>query len=160
MGYTLLYLVDIGGFIMQNYPYNLYQNMQPSYYSNALQHQQTAAQNINTVIPVSNKEEAVATPVDLVNGTPTFFYNKGKNEIYIKQFDVQSGSATIKTFIQSEHDSKPDNEGKNNFDINAYKKDMDYLKSGIDSLHKMFAENILEEEETEEYTKPKRKGTK
>lgn len=146
---------------MQNYPYNLYQNMQPSYYSNALQHQQTAAQNINTVIPVSNKEEAVATPVDLVNGTPTFFYNKGKNEIYIKQFDVQSGSATIKTYIQIEYDSKPDNENKNNFDINTYKKDMDYLKAAIDGLYKMFSSNEeLPEEDIEEYTKPKRKGTK
>lgn len=48
---------------MQNYPYNFYQSMQPSYYSNALQHQyqqtqQNTAQNINTVIPVSNKEAA------------------------------------------------------------------------------------------------------
>ena len=150
---------------MQNYPYNLYQNLQPSYYSNALQHQyqqpqQAASQNINTVIPVSNKEEAVATPVDLVNGTPTFFHNKGKNEIYIKQFDVQSGSATIKTYIQSEGDSKPESESKNNFDIKTYKKDIDYLKSGIDSLHKMLAESILEDEETEDYSKPKRKGAK
>ena len=142
---------------MQNYPYNLYQNMQPSYY-NALQQQHI--QNGNMVIPVSNKEEATATPVDLVNGTPTFFYNKGKNEIYIKQFDVRSGAATVKTYIQLERDNKPDNESKNNFDINSLKKDMDYLKSGMDSLHKMFAENILEEESIEEYSKPKRKGAR
>lgn len=151
---------------MQNYPYNFYQSMQPSYYSNALQHQyqqpqQATAQNVNTVIPVSNKEEAIATPVDLINGTPTFFHNKGKNEIYIKQFDVQSGSATIKTYIQSEHDSKPDNEGKNNIDINTYKKDMDYLKAAIDGLYKMFSSNNeLPTDDIEEDIKPKRKGAK
>lgn len=152
---------------MQNYPYNPYFPAgYPSHYANALQQQyatqqqqQSQQQNTNAVIPVSNKEEATATPVDLVNGTPTFFYNKGKNEIYVKQFDVQTGMATIKTFVKLEHDSKPENESKNNFDIETYKKDINYLKSGIDSLHKMLAENILEEE-TEEYIKPKRKGSK
>jgi len=27
----------------------------------------------STIIPISNKEEATATPVDLINGTPSFF---------------------------------------------------------------------------------------
>lgn len=152
---------------MQNYGYNPYlptgypTNYLNSYQYNTQQPQQTTqAQNITRIIPVSTKEEAIATPIDLVNGTPTFFYNKGTNEIYLKQFDVQSGTSTLKTFTQSERDNKPNSESKSEFDINTYRKDINYLKSGIDSLHKILShkeETELEEAEMEDYTKPKSK---
>ena len=53
------------------------------------------------VVPVANIEEANASQVDL-NGNPVFFYNKGKNEIYIKQFNLQSGLADFYTFSRVE----------------------------------------------------------
>ena len=43
--------------------------------------QQTVQLGFKT-LPVTNREEANATQVD-INGTPTFFYNQAKNEIYI-----------------------------------------------------------------------------
>jgi len=36
------------------------------------------------VIPVTNEQEALAAIVD-TTGNPTFFYNKAKKEIYVKQ---------------------------------------------------------------------------
>ncbi len=159
---------------MQNYINPYYQNWgYPSHFVNAMQQQyntpqqtqqvqQQTQQVVNAVIPVSAKEEATATPIDLINGTPTFFYNKGKNEIYLKQFDVKTGAAVLKTFIQLEGDSMPEKASKIDLDIDTYKKDINYLKSGIDSLHKMLAENDYEEEEEEEeeVIKPKKKGNK
>ena len=53
------------------------------------------------VVPVANIEEANASQVDL-NGNPVFFYNKGKNEIYVKQFNVQTGLADFYTFSRME----------------------------------------------------------
>lgn len=157
---------------MQNFPFNpYYQSSHSPYFANAVQQtyglqqpqqqaiQQTQPiQNGMNIIPVSAKEEATATPIDLVNGIPTFFYNKGQNEIYLKQFDVQTGTATLKTFIQTGHDSKPNVESKSDFDINTYQKDMDYLKAGIDGLYKIFSsKEDLSPEDIEEYTKPKTK---
>lgn len=90
--------MGIGGFFM-SYPY--YQN--PYAY---LPQQQTITtqppimqpqMSITKMIPVSTREEATGTPVDLVSGSPTFFYNKSNGEVYLKQFDVQKGTA-IKTY--------------------------------------------------------------
>ena len=53
------------------------------------------------VVPVANVEEANASQIDL-NGNPVFFYNKGKNEIYVKQFNVQTGLADFYTFSRME----------------------------------------------------------
>ena len=53
------------------------------------------------VVPVANIEEANASQVDL-NGNPVFFYNKGKNEIYVKQFNLQTGLADFYTFSKVE----------------------------------------------------------
>lgn len=49
------------------------------------------------MIPVSDIAEANATTVD-TNGQPTFFYNKGKGEIYLKQFDINTGGAMFQRF--------------------------------------------------------------
>jgi hypothetical protein len=53
------------------------------------------------VVPVTNIEEANASQVDL-NGNPVFFFNKGKNEIYLKQFNLQTGLADFYTFSRVE----------------------------------------------------------
>ena len=53
-------------------------------------------QNNGRVIFVTNIEEAKATPADML-GNPLFFYNKSKNEIYIKQTDA-TGAAPIREY--------------------------------------------------------------
>ena len=52
--------------------------------------------NYGRVIFVTNIEEAKATPADML-GNPLFFYNKSKNEIYIKQTDA-TGAAPIREY--------------------------------------------------------------
>lgn len=53
-------------------------------------------QNNGKVLFVTNIEEAKATPADMM-GNPLFFYNKSKNEIYIKQTDA-TGAAPIREY--------------------------------------------------------------
>ena len=59
--------------------------------------------NNGRVVFVTNIEEAKATPADML-GNPIFFYNKAKNEIYIKQTDA-TGAAPIREYEQKKNDS-------------------------------------------------------
>lgn len=104
------------------------------------------------IIPVSNREEATGTPIDLVNGTPTFFYNKSKNEIYLKQFDVPTGTAVFKTYGEMQIIEEPVEQQ------NDYKKELHYISEGIDNLHRMLA-NLQPKEEVIEI-EPEKKGKK
>lgn len=52
--------------------------------------------NNGRVVFVTNIEEAKATPADML-GNPIFFYNKSKNEVYIKQTD-STGAAPIREY--------------------------------------------------------------
>ena len=88
--------------------------------------------NGSRILQVSNREEATATPVDLINGTPTFFYNKGKNEVYLKQFDVPTGTATLKTFIEVV--SEPES---NNEHIHNYEEELKTIREGVERLYGM-----------------------
>lgn len=130
----------------QMYPNHFVQAMQQTYGQPQQQQnqQQITTQppilqpqnNLNSrIIPVSNREEATGTPIDLVNGVPTFFYNKGKNEVYLKQFDVPSGTAVFKTYIETQkiEDVVPPQEDNN------YQKELHYICEGIDNLHRMVA---------------------
>ena len=60
--------------------------------------------NNGRVIFVTNIEEAKATPADML-GNPIFFYNKSKNEIYIKQTD-STGAAPLREYELKEESSK------------------------------------------------------
>lgn len=75
--------------------------MYPYYYpqrqENYQQFNQPVQQQGYRMIPVSDIAEANATTVD-TNGQPTFFYNKGKGEIYLKQFDINTGGAMFQRF--------------------------------------------------------------
>jgi hypothetical protein len=71
-----------------NYQNPYFNNFQPPYQA---QHQ------IYKMLPISSIEEANNIPVDF-NGTPTYFHNQTTNEIYIKQFDVKTGLASIQQF--------------------------------------------------------------
>ena len=139
-------------------------NQYPNHFVNAMQQnyslpqqpqmqsqQQTQQQTITTqppimqpqasvgskIIPVANKEEATGTAVDLVNGTPSFFYNKSNGEIYLKQFDIPTGKGIFKTYIETQ----PENEtSKEQPVIINYDKQINYLIQGMDNLHRMVAQ--------------------
>lgn len=84
----------------QYYP-NPYQErlsyMEQQAYPQAPLYQQPQSYQLK-MIPVSNIEEANATPVDTLNGFPSFFYNKAQNEIYLKQFNNVSGGAIFQIY--------------------------------------------------------------
>lgn len=125
-------------------------NQYPQYFNPALQQAvsspQQAQQQITTqppimqpqnntsrILQVSNREEATATPVDLINGTPTFFYNKGKNEVYLKQFDVPTGTATLRTFIEVENETENNTEKSHNI----YEEELKTIREGVERLYGM-----------------------
>ena len=70
-------------------------NQYPQYFNQNVQ-QAVNSQSGWKVMPVSNLEEANATPADL-SGNPIFFFNRVSNEIYMKKLD-QTGAAPLITF--------------------------------------------------------------
>ena len=111
----------------QQYPQYVQQNTQQS-------------QSFST-IPVSNVEEANAYRVD-VFGTPTFFYNAGKQEIYLKRTN-QSGLTDFQTFHLIE---KPTTDENTPSGVIMPNDDYKALMNKIDGLY-----SILDK-------KPKKKG--
>ena len=96
------------------------------------------------VIPVTNIEEANASQVDL-QGNPVFFYNKGRNEIYLKQFNITTGLADFYVFAKVEQTLK---DVKPVLGVNTYEKDFKALNDKIDGLYA-----ILKPEETKQTKK-------
>ena len=170
------------GYIAQN-PYfqhpSAFANTMQQMYGNIVPQQNTQSQispqstviqsqtNGNKIILVSNKEEATGTAVDLINGTPTFFYNKSNGEIYLKQFDIPTGKGIFKTYIETQPEVEKIKEQPI---IINYDKQINYLIQGMDNLHRMIAQlqeqrqypvNIKEEsidiepETIEDYSKSK-----
>lgn len=90
----------------------------------------SATVNNLVTIPVTNIEEANAFRVDL-NGTPTFFYNAGKNEVYLKRTNTQTGLADFIVFGRVE---QPKTEPKQNLSANTYEKDFKALNDKIDGF--------------------------
>lgn len=78
-------------------PYNPMMNAQQRL--NQLEQTQfSQGQNLGfRTLPVTNIDEANATQADL-SGNPIFFYNKAQNEIYLKQFNINTGLADFKVF--------------------------------------------------------------
>lgn len=93
------------------------------------QFEQQYTQNFVT-IPVTNVDEANAFRVDL-NGTPTFFYNAGKNEVYLKRTNTRTGFADFIVFGALE---QPRSEEKPKAVINTYEKDFKALNDKIDNF--------------------------
>lgn len=160
---------------VNGYGYNPYLQPHPSYFANTLQQtyanqpqqqvqtqQPTQTQQTITTQPpimqpqamvskitqVLNKEEATGSPVDLINGVPSFFYNKSNGEIYLKQFDVPSGTAIFKTYVQiQEKEENLSNIPEQNAN---YEKELQYISQGIDNLYQMLIkmqhEGIIEDD--------------
>lgn len=138
----------------QNYPY-----YQSSTFTNAMnqnynQPMQQVQQQGYKMYPVSNIQEAKGAPIDLINGTPSFFLNLSTGEIYFKQFNSANGTNIFKTYAEIQPtEEKPQA-------IN-YDKQLNYLCNGIDSLHKMIADlKTIETPIEEEQEEVKKKGTK
>lgn len=107
-----------------------YEQMMPQVQQSQMQ-QPVQPQTVNYVaIPVANIEEANAYRVDL-NGTPTFFYNAGKNEIYLKRTNTQTGAAEFFVFAKQEQALSDVKEEKS---INTYEKDFKALNDKIDGF--------------------------
>lgn len=133
-----------GGY--NTYQYNPYMTAQQRLYQMEQQYPQLAqqtgslqtplAQTLNT-IPVTNIEEANAFRVDL-NGTPTFFYNAGKNEIYLKRTNTQTGLADFQIFGKREQQQSV---VKENLDVSTYSKDLKALSEKIDGLYSLLSVN-------------------
>ena len=117
--------------------------------------QQNPTQNLVT-IPVTNIEEANAFRVDL-NGTPTFFYNAGKNEVYLKRTNTQTGLADFIIFGKVE---QPRTEEKTNLNTNAYEKDFKAINEKIDGLYSLLSTLSQKSEQVEEKNEQVIKGGK
>ena len=93
--------------------------------------QQQFQPNFSKAFTVTSREQATNTPVDF-NGLPTFFYNQNANEVYLKQFDVRTGSAIWKEYKAVEpvcNEQKP-----KYLELERYDKDYTALNNKIDSL--------------------------
>lgn len=78
---------------------------------------------------VTSRNEAEAITPD-INGAPTFFFNRGTNEIYMKQMDMQTALPIFKEFIE-----KPLPEGEVKPVIS-----IDTLNSKLDEIIKSLTE--------------------
>ena len=130
--------------------YNTQQVQQPQQTQQQVQQPQQAQQTITTqppimqpqafigskIMPVTNKEEATVAPVDLVQGTPSFFFNKSNGEIYLKQFDVPTGTAIFKVYSET---VQPQEETQEEVKQVDYTREFQYISEGIDNLHRMIA---------------------
>lgn len=95
---------------------------------------QQQTQSFST-IPVTSIEEANAYRVDLY-GTPTFFYNAGSNEVYLKRTN-QTGLADFIVFKRTENEVEVEKE--DNFKIINEK--LDNLQNLLEVKNKKVVKN-------------------
>ena len=142
---------------MQQYiPFNPYMTAQQRLFQMEQQYPQLAQPQavqpapapVNNLItiPVTNIEEANAFRVDL-NGTPTFFYNAGKGEVYLKRTNTQTGLADFVVFGKVEQAKE---EPKPSVVTNNYEKDFKALNEKIDGLYSLFSTVSLKSDKEEE----------
>lgn len=117
---------------------------------------QSNIRNDAKMLYVGNKEEATATPIDLVYNTPTFFFNRGANQVYMKQYDSTTGNAIFKTFVEEvESNEQVIDESKSVLGINPYQEDFNTIKEQIDGLQKTFDSYIHSQTQTQKETTQK-----
>lgn len=110
--------------------------------------QLTMPQNQELItIPVTNIDEANAFRVN-PNGTPTFFYNAGANEVYLKKTNRETGRADFQVFriIQPIHE-----QSKQTTETINFEKELRILNEKMDGLYSLFvnAHPIAEVEQNE-----------
>lgn len=113
--------------------FNPYMTAQQRLYQMEQQYPQLSQPQSLTILPVTNIDEANAYRVDL-NGTPTFFFNAGKNEIYLKRTNTQTGLADFQIFGRVEQQQNEIKEVQN-----SYEKDFKALNEKIDGLYALIS---------------------
>ena len=107
-----------------------------------MQSVQSENRNSAKMLYVGNKEEATAHPVDLIYNTPTFFYNRGTNEVYMKQYDGNTGNAKFKIYteVNPQHIEQTQPQIQNATiaipNDNAYMNELKMIRAGIDGLYR------------------------
>ncbi len=108
-------------------------NQYPQYFNPSVQQAVNPSSNWR-IIPVSNIDEANATPVDL-SGNPLFFYNRATKEIYMKQLD-QTGAAPLISFtMKSQEQIKLSPEQTK--PVYDFQNDLKRLNNKIDDIYKI-----------------------
>ena len=97
---------------------------------------QTVQQQGYKLVTIGSIEEAKAAPVDTINDTPSFFFNRGKNEIYLKQYNSQNGSPIFCTFQLVQ---EPTNEVNKKTEPNIYENNFKALNDKIDGLYSLIS---------------------
>lgn len=132
-----------------NYGYNLPQqrliNYEQQYVQPNQQYQMSMQQPYFKMIAVTNEQEANATPVDIMNGTPTFFYNKSSNEVYMKQ-SMPNGTANFVKFGLLKQADLKENTSKSieiyDDKLNAINGKLDTLLATVPKLNEQTSEQI------------------
>lgn len=109
----------------------------PQYFNQNVQ-QAVNSQNGWRILPVSNLDEANATPADL-SGNPVFFFNRASREVYMKQLD-QTGAAPLITFIlkPQQQTKLPEEQLKPAID---FQNDLRKLTSKVDKMYDVLVPN-------------------
>ena len=91
-------------------------------------------------IPVTNVDEANAFRVN-PNGTPTFFYNAGDDEIYLKKTNRETGKADFQIFkIQKQVQQQQHTvQTQENITTSNFEKELKMLNDKVDGLYSLFA---------------------
>ena len=119
------------------------------------------SRNNAKILYVGNREEAFVHPVDLVYSTPTFFFNRGTNEVYMKQYDGTTGNALFKVYIeQVKPIEKPAETSTATVAIpndNAYMNELKMIRAGIEGLYRYFNQpQPVQTQQTYYYQNPQR----
>lgn len=104
---------------MYRMPYSM-----PNYYTQPVTPQPQVQYKMTQV---TSRNEADATIPD-VSGAPTFFFNRGTNEVYLKQMDLQTGMAMFKEYIEKPVEQTPV-ETKPVVDITTLNEKLDAIKA-------------------------------
>ena len=109
-------------------------NQHPQYFNSNVQ-QAIGSSNGWRIIPVSNIEEANATPVDL-SGNPLFFFNRATKEIYMKQLD-QTGAAPLISFTLKPQEQQIKLSQEQTKPAYDFQNDLRKLNNKVDDIYKV-----------------------
>lgn len=106
----------------------------PQYFNQNVQ-QAVGSQSGWRILPVSNIDEANATPVDL-SGNPLFFFNRATKEIYMKQLD-QTGAAPLISFVLKPQESQIKLSQEQTKPVYDFQNDLKKLNEKVEEIRKV-----------------------
>lgn len=137
--------------MQQFIPFSPYMTAQQRLYQMEQQYPQLAQQPMQQLMQQQNNQELITIPVTNVdeanafrvnpNGTPTFFYNAGDDEIYLKKTNRETGKADFQIFkIQKQvQQQQPTVQPQENITISNFEKELKILNDKVDGLYSLFA---------------------